>query len=98
MVEYRATVNDPLTYTAPWTVRMMWTTQPGYEIYEYSCHEANRAVSGGLGGERNYEQRVREARQRAEPLPSGSEPAESGAAADGRGSVHQHQREEHEKE
>ena len=61
MLEYRATVNDPLTYTAPLTVRMMWTTQPGYEIYEYSCHEANRAVSGGLGGERNYEQRVREA-------------------------------------
>ena len=61
MIEYVATVDDPLTYTAPFTVRMMWTTQPGYEIYEYSCHEANRAVAGGLGGERNYEQRVREA-------------------------------------
>jgi hypothetical protein len=69
MIEYRATVNDPLTYVAPWTVRMMWTTQPGYEIYEYSCHEANRAVEGGLGGERNYEARVREARAKGLPIP-----------------------------
>jgi hypothetical protein len=69
MVEYRATINDPLTYTAPWTVRMMWTTQPGYEIFEYSCHEANRAIAGGLGGERNYEQRVREAQAKGLPIP-----------------------------
>jgi hypothetical protein len=69
MVEYRATINDPKTYAAPWTVRMMWTTQPGYEIFEYSCHEANRAIAGGLGGERNYEQRVREARAKGLPIP-----------------------------
>jgi len=69
MLEYVATVNDPLTYTQPWTARMMWTTQPGYEIFEYSCHEANRAVSGALGGERNYEQRVADARARGLPVP-----------------------------
>jgi hypothetical protein len=69
MIEYRATVNDPLTYTSPFTVRMMWTTQPGYEIFEYSCHEANRAIAGGLGGERNYEARVREAQAKGLPIP-----------------------------
>jgi hypothetical protein len=69
MIEYRATVDDPLTYTSPFTVRMMWTTQPGYEIFEYSCHEANRAISGGLGGERNYEERVREAQAKGLPVP-----------------------------
>jgi hypothetical protein len=69
MIEYVARVEDPVTYTAPFTLRMMWTTQPGYEIFEYSCHEANRAVSGGLGGERNYEQRVREAVAKGEPIP-----------------------------
>jgi hypothetical protein len=69
MIEYVATVNDPLTYTQPWTARMMWTTQPGYEIFEYSCHEANRAVSGALGGERNYEARVREAQAKGLPIP-----------------------------
>jgi len=69
MIEYIATVDDPVTYTEPFTVRMMWTTQPGYEIFEYSCHEANRAVAGALGGERNYEQRVAEAVAKGEPIP-----------------------------
>jgi hypothetical protein len=69
MIEYVVTVNDPVAYTAPFTFRMMWTTQPGYEIFEYSCHEGNRAVAGALGGERNYEQRVREARANGAPVP-----------------------------
>jgi len=69
MIEYIATVDDPLTYTAPWTIRIMFTSQPGYEIFEYSCHERNRAVSGGLGGERNYEERAARALARGEPLP-----------------------------
>ena len=45
MLEYRATIDDPLTYAAPWTVRMMWTTQPGYEIFEYFV---SRSESGRL--------------------------------------------------
>jgi hypothetical protein len=69
MVEYVATVDDPITYTKPFTIRMMWSNQPGYEIYEYSCHEANRAVSGALGGERNYEKRVAEAKAKNLPIP-----------------------------
>lgn len=69
MVEYVVMVNDPVAYTAPFTYRMMWTMQPGYEIFEYACHEGNRAVAGSLGGERNYEQRVREALARGETPP-----------------------------
>ncbi len=69
MIEYIATVNDPMTYEAPFTLRMMFTTQPGYEIFEYSCHERNRAVSGALGGERNFEQRAVAALAAGEPLP-----------------------------
>jgi hypothetical protein len=69
MIEYVATVDDPLTYTKPWTIRIMFTSQPGYEIFEYSCHERNRAISGGLGGERNYEERAAKALARGEPLP-----------------------------
>jgi hypothetical protein len=69
MIEYIATVEDPLTYTQPWTMRIMLTSQPGYEVFEYSCHERNRAVSGGLGGERNYEERAAAALARGEPLP-----------------------------
>jgi hypothetical protein len=68
-IEYRITIDDPGTYTAPFTVRAVWTTQPGYEVYEYSCHEGNYAVSGGLSGERAYERDVEEAKRNGLPIP-----------------------------
>jgi hypothetical protein len=61
MIEYRITVDDPDTYAAPFTVRTMWTTQPNYYSYEYSCHEGNTAVGGGLASERAFERQVAEA-------------------------------------
>lgn len=69
MVEYRITIDDPATYTAPFTVRAMWTTVPGYNVYEYSCHEGNYAISGGLAGERAFEREVEEAKAKGLPIP-----------------------------
>jgi hypothetical protein len=69
MIEYRITIDDPATYTAPFTARMMWTTQPNGTVYEYSCHEGNYAVSGGLAGERAYERQVEQARAQGLPIP-----------------------------
>jgi hypothetical protein len=69
MIESRITIDDPMTYTAPVTLRAMWTVQPGYEVYEYSCHEGNFAVGGGLAGERAYERDVEEARAKGLPIP-----------------------------
>jgi hypothetical protein len=69
MIEYRITVDDPETYTAPFTARVIWTTQPDYTLYEYSCHEGNYAVLGGLSGERAYEREVEEARAQGLPIP-----------------------------
>lgn len=69
MVEYRITVDDPKTYSAPFTARVVWTTQPNFEVYEYSCHEGNFAVSGGLAGERAYEREVAEAKAKGLPIP-----------------------------
>jgi hypothetical protein len=69
MIEYRITVEDPETYTAPFTVRTMWTTQPDYYVYEYSCHEGNSAVRGSLSGERAYERQVAEAVTEGRPVP-----------------------------
>ena len=68
-IEYRITVDDPVTYTAPFTVRTMWTTQPNYRVYEYSCHEGNSAVGAGLSGERAYEREVEEAIANGLPVP-----------------------------
>jgi hypothetical protein len=70
MIEYRATVNDPGAYEAPWTIRLMITSRPDYEMYEYSCHEGNGAVAHSLSGERVYEQQVAEARAKGLPPPA----------------------------
>jgi hypothetical protein len=69
MVEYRITIDDPGTWVAPFTARIVWTVQPGYTLYEYSCHEGNYAVSGGLAGEREHERRVAEAVSQGLPPP-----------------------------
>ncbi len=69
MIEYVATVEDPVTLTEPFTFRLMLTTQPGYTIYEYNCHEGNQAVRNSLAGERVYEEQVAEALANGEPIP-----------------------------
>jgi hypothetical protein len=76
MIEYRITIDDPVTYTAPFTLRAMWTVQPGYDVYEYSCHEGNFAVGGGLSGERAFERDVAEARAKGLPIPRRASMAE----------------------
>ncbi len=69
MIEYIATIDDPVAYTAPFTVRLMITTQPDYQVYEYSCHEGNGAVGHSLSGERAYERQVEEAIAAGLPIP-----------------------------
>jgi hypothetical protein len=70
MILYTATINDPMTYTAPFTYRIMITKQPNYEVYEYSCHEGNGAVGHSLSGERAFERQVAEAIAAGQKPPS----------------------------
>jgi hypothetical protein len=70
MIEYVATVDDPGAYVAPWTLRLMITSRPGYEVLEYSCHEGNGAVSHALSGERAYELQVADAKAKGLPIPA----------------------------
>jgi hypothetical protein len=69
MIEYVARVEDPVTYTAPFTIRQMITRTAGYETYEYSCHEGNGAVGHALSGERAFEKEVAEALAKGLPPP-----------------------------
>ena len=55
-IEYRVTIEDEQNYTAPWTVTVPLQRRVDYEIYEYACHEGNRAVEIILGGGRAAEQ------------------------------------------
>jgi len=70
MIEYIATIDDPVAFTAPFTLRLMLTTQPDYRVYEYSCHEGNGAVRNALSGERVYEQQVADAIANGQPIPA----------------------------
>ncbi|HKF66733.1 MAG TPA: hypothetical protein VKB36_09400, partial [Vicinamibacterales bacterium] len=40
-IHYEFTVDDPATFTAQWTAALDLATKPGYQIYEYACHEGN---------------------------------------------------------
>ena len=70
MIDYRVTVDDPRTFETPWTFRMTLTTQPDYDVLEYSCHEGNFFVANALRGEQVYQQRVADARANGEPVPA----------------------------
>ena len=63
-IHYYVTVNDPTTWTRPWTFMQPWekdrqlsysdnigsvTTEP-YQIYEYACHEGNNTVGNSMRG------------------------------------------------
>jgi len=51
---YEFTVNDPSTWTKPWTAQIPMVKAEGY-IYEYACHEGNYGMTGLLTGARAVE-------------------------------------------
>jgi len=86
MIDYRITVEDPATFTAPFTLRLTITEQPGYAMYEYSCHEGNGAVKYALSADREWDRKVAEARANGLPPPPRNMGMEvySGAPTEGR--------------
>jgi hypothetical protein len=55
VVEYSVTVNDPQTYAAPWTATFPLISEPGYEVFEYACHEGNYSMRNRLSAARAEE-------------------------------------------
>jgi hypothetical protein len=54
-LSYDLTVNDPKTWTAPFTIHMPYKEDPSYTIYEYACHEGNYMMVDALTGARTLE-------------------------------------------
>jgi hypothetical protein len=54
-LSYDLTVNDPKTWTKPWTIHMPYKLDPSYKIYEYACHEGNYMMLDSLSGARERE-------------------------------------------
>ena len=57
-IVWTVTIEDPNVYTRPWTIQMPLTAEPGYDIFEYACHEGNYAVPNALSGQRVIDARA----------------------------------------
>ncbi len=55
ILDWQVRVEDSKTYTQPWTLELPLRRDMDYTLYEYACHEGNRAVTGILGGARHVE-------------------------------------------
>jgi hypothetical protein len=53
-IDYRFTVEDPGTWTRPWTGESPWESVKG-PIFEYACHEGNYGLPNTLSGMRAKE-------------------------------------------
>lgn len=56
-LEWAVTVNDPATWTRPWTFSMPLTRNEAEPVLEFACHEGNYAVPHILSGSRAAERR-----------------------------------------
>ena len=54
-LEWAVTVDDPATWTKPWTFSMPLTMNDGEAVLEFACHEGNYAVPHILSGARATE-------------------------------------------
>jgi hypothetical protein len=51
-MRYEVTIDDPKTFTRPFKVAFPLTQEPGYQNFEYACHEGNYAMFDSLSGAR----------------------------------------------
>ena len=57
-LHYEVRVDDPRTWTRPWTVAFPLERDPDYLLFEYACHEANYALANILSAVRAAERRA----------------------------------------
>ena len=58
-IRYQFTVEDPSTWTRPWSAEVPWKKTIG-PIFEHACHEGNYGLSNTLSGARAEEKRAAE--------------------------------------
>ncbi|HVG72156.1 MAG TPA: hypothetical protein VM819_14660, partial [Vicinamibacterales bacterium] len=52
---YEVTVDDPQTWTKPWTAALTLEPQPDGSLFEYACHEGNNSMRNILSAARAAE-------------------------------------------
>ena len=76
-IQYEATVDDPATWTGPWKVLVPLTSQPGYEVFPYECHEGNHALRNMLSAARAEEKVIYEYVKKGLPPPPLARPGDN---------------------
>jgi hypothetical protein len=56
-LSYQLTVEDPKTWTKPWTISFPLKRSKDYAIFEYACHEGNYYMYNALSGARAEEKK-----------------------------------------
>jgi hypothetical protein len=56
-MKYEAAIEDPQVYTGLWKIAFPVKKDDAYQMFEYACHEGNRAVANILSGARVAERR-----------------------------------------
>ena len=51
-IQYEATIDDPNTWTRPFTIAFPLKRDPGYGMFEYACHEGNYGLRNILSAAR----------------------------------------------
>ena len=82
-ITYRVTVEDPTTWTRPWTFEMPWLRQPARpnQVYESTCQEGNYGLLGMLANTRAAERMFREGKG---PDPATQDNASGGGTGEAR--------------
>jgi hypothetical protein len=62
-IDYQVTVDDPATYTQPWTAAIPMTKLQG-TLFEFACHEGNYGMVGILAGHRAEEKAAEAAKSK----------------------------------
>ena len=57
-MQYSITIDDPKTFTRPWTLALPLVSPPGFQTLPYECHEGNGAVKYILGAERTEDKAI----------------------------------------
>jgi hypothetical protein len=60
-IQYEMRVQDPKTFTAPFKISFPIRQEPGYQLFEYACHEGNHGMMNQLSGSRAEEKAAEEA-------------------------------------
>jgi hypothetical protein len=58
-LRYEVTIDDPQTWATPWRLSIPLIFEPGYQLFEYACHEGNRALPNILAVSRLEDERGR---------------------------------------